>query len=335
MRVLVTGGTNGMGKGVARALSRCDGSGHEVIILGRSSERCESTVQEIRNDTRNSNVSFVKCDLARLRDVKHVIGELCADPRALDGVFINAGLGYAPKREETEDGMVAHFQVNYLSQFMLTLHLLPLLERSTCGGRVIFNVTRGGKIFWDDLQMKQKWSYEAAIQQAMVAKRMFYGRLHELVRHARMVRTSCFGFEIPKTVWTNQVNIIPGTMRAMATVVRWMGGFMSIDECGETMAPLFTEDQEASLARSGKFMTATKHGFVEKQEVASVSNRALQEKLWNISLDLCHDDATRRIADELVARAASQKTSRGSDIPDSKRRNNRVNGCVEPPWQGD
>lgn len=49
MKVLVTGGTNGVGKGVARALAA---GGAEVIILGRSAERGESTVREIHNDTR-------------------------------------------------------------------------------------------------------------------------------------------------------------------------------------------------------------------------------------------------------------------------------------------
>jgi NAD(P)-dependent dehydrogenase (short-subunit alcohol dehydrogenase family) len=52
----------------------------------------------------------------------------------LDGIYINAGLGYAPKREVTEDGLDPHFQVNYLSQFMLTLNLLDLLEKSENGG---------------------------------------------------------------------------------------------------------------------------------------------------------------------------------------------------------
>ncbi len=306
MRVLVTGGTNGMGKGVARALAARDDARHEIIILGRSSERGESTVHEIQSATRNTNLSFVKCDLAGLGDVKRAIAEIRAEKRSLDGVFINAGLGYAAEREETEDGMVAHFQVNYLSQFMLTLHLLDLLERSERGGRVVFNVTRGGSISWDDMQMKKKWSYQAGIQQAMVAKRMFYGRLHDLSRRAGDVRTSFYGFEIPKTVWSNQVNIIPGTMRAMATVVKWFGGFISIDECGEIMAPLFLEDQATSLQRSGRFITSTKGRFVEREDVAAVSDRALQERLWNISLDLCNDDDTRRIANALIERAQSQ-----------------------------
>lgn len=303
MKVLVTGGTNGMGKGVARALAARDDRSHQIIILGRSKERGESTLAELRHITQNPNLSFVQCDLTKLSDVKKVIAELRTGHESLDGVFVNAGLGYAAKREETEDGMDPHFQVNYLSQFMLTLHLLEPLGRSASGGRVVFNVTEGGRIFWDDLQMRKHWGYEDGIHQAMVAKRMFYRRLHELSREVAATRTSFYGFEIPKTVWTNQINIIPTPMRAMATVVKWFGGFISIEECGELMAPLFTEDRETSFGRSGKFMTSRKGRFVEKSEDGAVLDRAMQEKLWSLSLELCKDDETRRIADELCRAA--------------------------------
>ena len=307
MRVLITGGTNGMGKGVARALAARDPK-HEIIILGRSAERGESTLRELRSVAKNPNVSFVCCDLTKLSDVKNAIARLRASTTSLDAVFINAGLGYAAGRYETEDGLDPHFQVNYLSQFMLTLQLLDLLERSQDGGRVVFNVTEGGHIVWDALQLKRNWGYERGIQQAMVAKRMFYARLHDLTRKAHADRTSFFGFQIPKTVWSNQINIIPWHMRAIATVVKWFGGFISIDECGELMAPLFTEDQAASRKRSGTFVTRTKLGFVEKDDPV-LSDRASQEKLWNISLDLCQDEDTRHIAAALCQRAQSQATS--------------------------
>ncbi|MBN1316694.1 MAG: SDR family NAD(P)-dependent oxidoreductase, partial [Anaerolineales bacterium] len=165
MKVLVTGGTNGMGKGVAKILAKGDNQTHEIIILCRSKERGEATIDELEASTKNKNISIVLCDLTKLSDVRNVINEIHSQHAFLDGIFINAGLGYAAKREETQDGMDPHFQVNYLSQFMLTLNLLDLLEKSENGGRVIFNVTEGGEIYWDDLQMQKKWSYEKGIHQ--------------------------------------------------------------------------------------------------------------------------------------------------------------------------
>ena len=60
-------------------------------------------------------------------------------------------------------------------------------------------------------------------------------------------KVSFIGFEISKTVWSNQLNIIPVSMKIMATIMKFFGTFISIEKCGEIMAPLFTENNEESL----------------------------------------------------------------------------------------
>jgi short-subunit dehydrogenase involved in D-alanine esterification of teichoic acids len=299
MKILVTGGTNGMGKGVAKVLAGIDNQIHEVILLCRSKELGEATIKEIESSTNNKKISIVICDLTKLSDVQNAIKEIQSQHKYLDCIFINAGLGYAAKRVETEDGMDSHFQVNYLSQFMLTLNLLNLLENSENGGRVIFNVTRGGKIFWDDIQMKQNWGFENGIHQAMVAKRMFLVTLNDLYRGSKGSKVSFIGFEISKTVWSNQLNIIPVSMRTMATIMKFFGTFISIEECGIIMAPLFTEKQEESLKKSGKFITWKKNSFIELIEDKIVFDHEMQDRLWKTSLELCMDEKTTRIAENL------------------------------------
>jgi len=300
MKVLITGGTNGMGKGVAQTLAGIDDQCHEIIILCRSKARGEATLQEIESTTKNTKISMVLCDLTKLSDVRNAIKEIRSHHDFLDGVFINAGLGYAAKRVETEDGLDPHFQVNYLSQFMLTLNLLDLLEKSENGGRVVFNVTETGEIFWDDIQMKNKWVYEAAIHQAMVAKRMFSERMHNLYKERDNAKVSFIGFQIHKTVWTNQINIIPFFMKAMATLMKLFGTFISMEECGEIMAPLFTESQEESLKKSGTFITWKKDAFVEMKHDEYAADPKRQERLWAVSLDLCNDEETVQIAKKLA-----------------------------------
>jgi len=300
MKVLVTGGTNGMGKGVAQVLAGIDDQLHEIIILCRSKERGEATIKELEATTKNNKISMVLCDLTKLSEVRNAIKEIHSQHEFLDGLFVNAGLGYAAKRIETEDGLDPHFQVNYLSQFMLTLNLLDLLEKSEFGGRVIFNVTEGGEIFWDDMQMKKKWGYEDGIHQAMVAKRMFCDRMHNIYKKTNDSRVSFIGFEISKTVWTNQINIIPFFMKTMATMMKLFGTFISIEECGTIMSPLFTESQEESLKNSGKFITWKNNKFTEMKQDDYATDKKLQDKLWNISLDLCKDEKTVQIAGKLI-----------------------------------
>jgi len=303
LKILVTGGTNGMGKGVAKVLAGIDNQIHEVILLCRSKKLGESTIKEIENSTMNQKISIILCDLAKLNDVRNAINEIQSKHKFLDGIFINAGLGYAAKRVETEDGMDSHFQVNYLSQFMLTLNLLNLLKSSESGGRIIFNVTKGGKIFWDDMQMQNVWSYERGIHQAMIAKRMFLATLHHLHRHLKDSKLSFIGFEISKTVWSNQINIIPFYMKTMATLMKVLGQFISIEKCGAIMSPLFTEKQEESLKKSGKFITWKNNEFIEIKEDEIVLNQELQDRLWSASLQLCKDEKTTRIAENLYNNA--------------------------------
>lgn len=291
MKILVTGGTNGMGKGVAKALASMDNQEHELIILARSHKLGEETIREFEEDTNNTKVSIVLCDLTKLSDVKKAISEIQNKHAYLDGIFINAGIGYAAKRIETEDGMDSHFQVNYLSQFMLLLNLLSLLEKSEKGGRVIFNVTETGEIFWDDMQMKDKWNYEDGIHQAMVAKRMLLLKLHSLYQENHEVNVSFVGFQIHETVWTNQINLIPKYMKFMATIFKLLGKFITIEKCGEIISPLFCESQEESMKKSGKLVSWKKSNFVDLKEDEKVLDKELQDRLWDISLELCAEQS--------------------------------------------
>ncbi|MFO0596363.1 MAG: SDR family NAD(P)-dependent oxidoreductase [Myxococcaceae bacterium] len=295
MRVLITGATNGMGKGLAKVLA--SDPKMELVLLGRSETLLRETVAELRGGSR---ITTVCCDLSRLRDVRAAITELRKLP-TLDAIFVNAGLGYAPRHELTEDGFDAHFQVNYLSQFMLTLNLLELLERSPHGGRVIFNTPSFGELHWDDLQLKNDWNYERAIGQAMVAKRMFAMRLHDLYAARGGAKVSCYGFEIAQTVWTNQINLIPTAMRAMAKAMKALGKFISIEQCGEIMAPLFVESAEESARKSGRLITIKKGVVSDVEKNPMVLDPAARERLWQLSLTLCADETTTRAAARLTA----------------------------------
>jgi hypothetical protein len=144
--------------------------------------------------------------------------------------------------------------------------------------------------------MTKNWSLEPGSQQAMVAKRMFQAKLHNLHTQTNHTPLSFIGFEISKTVWSNQLNIIPLCMKIMATLARFFGTFISIEECGEIMTPLFTEAQEESLKKSGKFITWKKNEFTEITENSAVLNTEMKDRLWKVSLDLCADDTTTQIA---------------------------------------
>jgi hypothetical protein len=88
-------------------------------------------------------------------------------------------------------------------------------------------------------------------------------------------------------------------MRIMATVMKFFGTFISIEKCGMIMAPLFTESREQSLKKSGKFVTWKKNEFIGMKEEETLFSREVQDRLWKISLELCRDEKTTRIAERL------------------------------------
>ena len=54
------------------------------------------------------------------------------------------------------------------------------------------------------------------------------------------------------------------------------------------------------LKKSGKFITWKNNEFIEMKQDDYATDEKLQEKLWNISLDLCNDEKTVRIAGTLI-----------------------------------
>ena len=133
----------------------------------------------------------------------------------------------------------------------------------------------------------------------MVAKRAFCVRLHNLYRKKNGSKVSFIRYQTFKTVWTNQINVIPFFMKIMAKVMNLFGAFISIEKSGMIMSPLFTEMQEESLKKSGKFITWKKKKFTEMKQDEVEFDKEMQDKLWQISLELCDDKKTAQIAEKL------------------------------------
>jgi NAD(P)-dependent dehydrogenase (short-subunit alcohol dehydrogenase family) len=123
--ILITGSTGGLGREVALQLA---GPGTHIIVHGRSLERGQEVVDELK--ARGSTARFVGADLGSLNQVRGMIAQLKREYTRLDVLVNNAGIGRgqpdAP-REVSADGHELRFQVNYLSHFLLTRELLPLL----------------------------------------------------------------------------------------------------------------------------------------------------------------------------------------------------------------
>ncbi|XP_072045714.1 retinol dehydrogenase 14-like [Amphiura filiformis] len=88
------------------------------------------------DDVQPLKVEFMKLDLASLASTMEFINAYKAKGYPLHVLICNAGLGLVPF-QKTDDGFELQFQVNYLSHFLMTLHLLPLLRESDPNSRII------------------------------------------------------------------------------------------------------------------------------------------------------------------------------------------------------
>ena len=153
---LVTGANSGIGLVTARELSA---RGAEVLMICRSAEKGEAAVSEIETQTGHRPTLYL-ADLSDLSQIKRVADEVKASHERIDVLVNNAG-GHFPKYIESAQGYELTLALNHLNYFLLTHHLLPLLEASPAG-RVVSVASRAhekGSLDLDDLSFQRRKTF--------------------------------------------------------------------------------------------------------------------------------------------------------------------------------
>lgn len=86
---IVTGGTAGIGKAIAKKLALC---GAKVVIFGRSAERGEEVVAEINALIGSQVVEFYKIDVSQTESVAQNVKEILEKYGKVDVLVNNAGI---------------------------------------------------------------------------------------------------------------------------------------------------------------------------------------------------------------------------------------------------
>jgi NAD(P)-dependent dehydrogenase (short-subunit alcohol dehydrogenase family) len=122
-RVLVTGGSRGIGQSIAEAFVK---AGARVYICARDAGACESTALELQ---RHGHCVAIPCNLAEADERQRLARTLGDHEKALDVLINNAGsIWAAPLAEYPESGWDKVFDLNVKSVFFLVQALLPMLE---------------------------------------------------------------------------------------------------------------------------------------------------------------------------------------------------------------
>ncbi len=151
-KVVLTGGTSGIGKAAAFMLAEKKAF---LTIIARNREKARQVQQAIISKTGNPHVDVMLADLSRMQDIKQVARQLQDTKKSIDILINNAGALFN-ERKETSEGFEQTFATDLLGVFFLTELLKKSIVRSC--GRII-NVSSGGmytqKIAVDDLENRQ------------------------------------------------------------------------------------------------------------------------------------------------------------------------------------
>lgn len=169
--IIVTGATNGVGLGTARALAR---AGAHVILAVRNTDLGEQRAAEM-----GGNTTVVKLDLADQSSV-HAFPDLIDGP--IDILINNAGT-LTDRRTDTVDGFEMTLGTNLLGPFALTNLLLPRVRSQIIN--VGSDAHRSATLHTDDLHLRRdKWSRLGAYGQSKLAVMLWGLELDRRLRAA-------------------------------------------------------------------------------------------------------------------------------------------------------
>jgi retinol dehydrogenase-14 len=269
--VQITGGTGGIGRASAIALSSL---GARVGITGRDRARADAAAAAIVGESGNPAVDVFVADMSSQAEVRRLAGEVLAAYPRLDVLLNNVG-GFWAHRHETADGLERTFALNHLAPFLLTSLLLDRLKASA-PARVV-TVSSGaqsmGSIDFDDLMGERKYSGQTAYNQSKLANVMF---TYELAR--RLQGTGVTATALHPGVTNTAFSAEDPALGLLVAILR---PFMKSPERGAETSVYLASSPEAEGA-SGTFFANRK----AKTSSKSSYDTATAARLWKVSAGL-------------------------------------------------
>ena len=259
--VLITGATDGMGKETALMFAKV---GATVLIHGRNPKKLADTLKALREANPKGQYYSYQADYASLADVRAMAETIKKEHQQIDILINNAGL-YPDKRVITEDGFELTLQVNYLSSFLLTHALMPLLEASP-EARIVNVSSIGHKLVWNSIKNPKFSPFFWRWVSYCRSKLLVVAWTIELARQLES-----------KNITVNSVH--PGVIRTKVIRILPVSWGSSVPSGAKTIF---------NLATNPAYATTTGQYF-ERYKLAKAApmalNKKLQKNLWRASHD--------------------------------------------------
>ncbi len=269
--IIVTGGTDGIGKETVRALVA---QGAAVTIVARNKAKADTLIAALKRDTPAAALRFVACDLSSQASIRTAAAEILATHPRIDVLVNNAG-GVFMKRTLTVDGYESTFALNHLAYALLTDLLLERIKASTPARivSVASTVHTSGKLDFDDLMGAKKYSGIGAYGNSKLANVCFTYALARRLEGTG-VTANCLhpGFVASQFGMNND-----GWIRFVFGLLQKVGGAISETDGAKTSVYLAISPEVEG--KTGGYYAVSKKvpSSPASQDVAA------QEKLWTIT----------------------------------------------------
>jgi NAD(P)-dependent dehydrogenase (short-subunit alcohol dehydrogenase family) len=263
--ILITGSTDGLGEATAENLVK---QGATLLVHGRSEQKLERALAKLGAE-RGTGVRGLLADLGSVEQVRRLARCVERDVDRLDVLVNNAGVAVMGGRRESQDGYELTFAVNYLSHFLLTAELMPLLRRST-PARIV-NVASIGQapVNFDDPMAETEYEGFRAYAQSKLAQIMFTFDLADRLRAAG-----------EEGVTVNALH--PATLMDTQMVRTSFGraGHSDVAEGVESLSRMVADPELDGV--SGRYFDQLEEGAPQPQAYDADARR----RLWDLSEEL-------------------------------------------------
>jgi NAD(P)-dependent dehydrogenase (short-subunit alcohol dehydrogenase family) len=145
LKILITGGTRGLGRRIAENLIR---QGHEIYIVGKTARK------EIDQSYLSVVTDYIECDMGNIKELEAAFRSLINKTGKIDVLLNNATVREFNMLDDFQTGEIQHIiNVDFISPVILSNLCLPVMKRNNFG-RIIFissisayNVYKTGSLY--------------------------------------------------------------------------------------------------------------------------------------------------------------------------------------------
>ncbi|KAL7913899.1 oxidoreductase [Trichoderma velutinum] len=277
--ILVTGGTDGIGKQSVLALARHAPS--HIYFAGRDEKAAELVIKETTSVSPSVPVTFLRCDLGSRESIRSALSNFNSD--TLDIVILCAGIMATPAGL-TNDGYEVQFGINHMGHASLLKLVLPTMLRTAelpdsdvrivTVSSLLHQVLPHGGIAFDTLHSQQEnrklgaWGRYA---QSKLANTLYglalarkYPSIKSVVVHPGIVNTNL----------SNGVSYISRLFLYTST----LGGLLTLSPESGANSILWAATADQSRVKSGRFYEPI--GKARAPEKSGMDEEAAQ-RLWD------------------------------------------------------